>query len=100
MTDAVTPAAHSVNGECVPTFPRGVRLRHDDARQEWVLLAPERLIKADPIAAAILQLCDGKRTLNEIVSELAAQYKAEPALIRGDVETLLTGLRDKRMITL
>ena len=82
----------------VPKFPRGVRLKHDEARQEWVLLAPERLIKCDPIAAAVLQLCDGKRTLSEIVDALASQFDADRGLIGRDVTALLQGLADKKMV--
>jgi len=93
MTDEVQTALPSV-----PKFPRGVRLKHDEARQEWVLLAPERLIKCDPIAAAVLQLCDGQRTMLEIVDILAEQYKADKLLISRDVFVLLKGLADKKMV--
>jgi len=93
MTDEVQDALLTV-----PAFPRGVRLKHDEARQEWVLLAPERLIKCDPIAAAVLQLCDGKRTMSDIVDILAEQYKADKKLISRDVLALLKGLADKKMV--
>ncbi len=82
----------------IPKFPRGVRLKHDETRQEWVLLAPERLIKCDPIAAAVLQLCDGKRAVSDVVDILAGQYNADPTLIARDVLALLDGLRDKKMV--
>ena len=84
----------------VPKFPRGVRLKHDEARQEWVLLAPERLIKCDPIAAAVLQLCDGKRSLRDIIAALAEQYQADPGVIGRDVLALLNGLKEKKMVQL
>ncbi len=84
----------------VPKFPRGVRLKHDEARQEWVLLAPERLIKCDPIAAAVLRLCDGKRSLSDIITALAEQYKADPGVIGRDVLALLNGLKEKKMVQL
>ena len=84
----------------IPSFPRGVRLKHDEARQEWVLLAPERLIKCDPIAAAILQLCDGKRALSDIVAMLAEQFKADTSVIERDVVALLQGLAEKKMVRL
>jgi len=31
-------------------LPRGVRLKYDETRSEWLLLAPERVIKTDAIA--------------------------------------------------
>jgi pyrroloquinoline quinone biosynthesis protein D len=84
----------------VPKFPRGVRLKHDEARQEWVLLAPERLIKCDPIAAAVLQLCDSQRTLSDIVTLLANQFNADRTIIERDVIALLQGLSEKKMVQL
>jgi pyrroloquinoline quinone biosynthesis protein D len=89
---------HNMLPTSIPKFPRGVRLKHDEARQEWVLLAPERLIKCDPIAAAVLQLCDGKRSLSEIVRLLASQFNADAAIIERDVTALLQGLSDKKMV--
>ena len=95
MNDTAAPLLSTI-----PTFPRGVRLKHDEARQEWVLLAPERLIKCDPIAAAILQLCDGKRALSDIVAMLAEQFKADRSVIERDVVSLLRGLAEKKMVRL
>ena len=82
----------------VPTFPRGVRLKHDTTRQEWVLLAPERLIKCDAIAAAVLSLCDGQRSIAAIIDLLVQQYKADRAIIAQDVVALLEGLLEKKMV--
>ena len=58
-----------------PRLPRGVRLREDKVRDRWVLLAPERIVKVNPIAVEILKLCDGSRTLGEIVAGLAERFK-------------------------
>ena len=95
MTETTAPLLSAI-----PSFPRGVRLKHDEARQEWVLLAPERLIKCDPIATAILQLCDGKRALSDIVAMLAEQFKADKSVIERDVVALLQGLAEKKMVRL
>ena len=43
----------------LPKFPKHVKFRHNKARDEWVILAPERLVKLDDIAVEILQLVDG-----------------------------------------
>ena len=32
-------------GVARPRLPRGVRLKHDDVRDEWLLLAPERVLE-------------------------------------------------------
>lgn len=83
-----------------PRLPRGVRLREDKVRERWVLLAPERVVKINPIAVEILALCDGTRSLAEIVSGLAERFKADAGRIGADVRALLASLADKRMLEL
>jgi pyrroloquinoline quinone biosynthesis protein D len=86
--------------ESRPRLPRGVRLRHDETRGEWTLLAPERVLKADPIAVAILQRCTGDKTLREIVDDLAATFGADRARIDADVRAMLSQLAAKRLVDL
>ncbi|HEY7382848.1 MAG TPA: pyrroloquinoline quinone biosynthesis peptide chaperone PqqD [Beijerinckiaceae bacterium] len=83
-----------------PRLPKGVRLRHDEARGEWLLLAPERVLRADPVAVEILKRCDGERTIRAIVDDLAASFAAERALIERDVRALLGDLAAKRVLDL
>jgi pyrroloquinoline quinone biosynthesis protein D len=83
-----------------PRLPRGVRLKYDETRGEWLLLAPERVIKADPIAVEILKRCDGTATFAAIVDDLAAQYSADRARVATDVRGLLEELAAKRMVDL
>jgi pyrroloquinoline quinone biosynthesis protein D len=83
-----------------PRLPRGVRLREDRVRERWVLLAPERVVKLNPIAVEILKLCDGSRSLAEIVSGLAGRFNADPARVGADVRALIASLQDKRMAEL
>ncbi len=89
-----------IGGEVKPRLPRGVHLKHDETRGEWLLLAPERVLKTNPIAVEILKRCDGNATLSEIVDDLAAQFKAERARIETDVRALLGELAAKRMVDL
>ena len=83
-----------------PRLPRGVRLVHNEAQGGWVLLAPERVFKADPIAAEIVRRCTGEATLGEIVDDLAKAYAAPREKILADVTALLRGLADKRLLEL
>jgi pyrroloquinoline quinone biosynthesis protein D len=89
-----------ISEEATPRLPRGVRLRHDEARGEWLLLAPETVMQADPIAVEILKRCDGERTIRTIVDDLAAVYAADRALIDADVRALLADLAAKRVLDL
>jgi len=83
-----------------PRLPRGVRLREDKVRDRWVLLAPERIVKVNPIAVEIIKLCDGSRSLAEIVAGLAERFNADPERVGADVRGLVASLADKRMVEL
>ncbi len=87
-------------GACRPRLPRGVRLKHDETRGEWLLLAPERVIKADAIAVEILKRCDGIATFDAIVDDLAAAFSADRGQVASDVRALLDELAAKRMMDL
>lgn len=83
-----------------PRLPRGVRLVYNEAHGGWVLLAPERLFKADAIATEILKRCTGEATLTAIVDDLVRVYSAPRERILEDVSTLLRGLADKKLLEL
>ena len=83
-----------------PRLPRGVRLVHNEAQGGWVLLAPERVFKADPIAAEIVKRCTGEATLVAIVDDLAATYSAPRERILADVTAMLRMLADKKLLEL
>ena len=89
-----------VKGGHRPKLAPGVRLQFDDRRQAWFLLAPERLMEADGPAKDILSRCDGRRSVAEIVEELAQIYTADRAVIDADVRELLADLVGKRLLQL
>jgi pyrroloquinoline quinone biosynthesis protein D len=93
-------APPTLDGASKPRLPRGVRLKYDETRGEWLLLAPERVIKANAIAVEILKRCDGAATLDAIVDDLAAQFKVDRGRIENDVHALLGELAAKRMVDL
>lgn len=82
----------------VPRLPRGVRLRFDEVRKAHVLLAPERAFDLDAVAAEVLGLVDGARSVGEIVDALAAKYNEDRAVIAGDVVAMLDDLAKKRVL--
>jgi pyrroloquinoline quinone biosynthesis protein D len=92
--------ASGLSSEARPRLPRGVRLTHNEAQGGWVLLAPERIFKADAIAVEILKRCDGQATLAAIVDDLAKTYSAPRERIQADVTALLSGLIDKKLMQL
>ena len=68
---------------------------HDAARDRWIILAPERVFTPDAIAVAVLQLCDGARSVDAIAHELARTYAAPQPLILADITAMLQDLADK-----
>ena len=96
MTDPAAPIADDAR----PRLPRGVRLVHNEAQGGWVLLAPERVFKADAIAAEVVKRCTGEATFAAIVDDLAKTFNAPRERILADVTTMLRGLADKKLLEL
>ncbi len=90
----------AIAGEAKPRLPRGVRLTHNEAQGGWVLLAPERIFKADAVAAEILKRCTGEATFTAIVDDLASTFNAPRERINADVSKLLLGLAEKKLLEL
>src|SRR5665647_1060346 len=67
-----------------------VRLVHNEAQGGWVLLAPERVFKADAIAVEILKRCSGEASVETIVDDLAKAFAGAPRdRIYADVVKLI-----------
>ncbi len=84
--------------DACPRLARGARLVHSEAQGGWVLLAPERVFKADAIAVEIVKRCTGEATLAAIVDDLAKTYNAPRERILADVTVLLRTLADKKLL--
>src|SRR5258705_5210912 len=89
----------SVSEASRPLLPRHAKLKFDETRQRWVILAPERVLAPDEIAVEVLQLCDGARSVEAIIDQLAAKYTAERSAIATDVIAMLQDLADKGFLT-
>ena len=93
MDPSVTPLGEGV----VPRVAPKARLHWDEVRARHVLLYPEGLVALNETAAAILQLCDGERPVEQIVATLKRRYQADG--IERDVAVLLHGLAAKGLLT-
>jgi len=89
-----------IGDDTIPALPRGVRLREDQARGGFTLMAPERVLKLDPIANEVLKRVDGTVTVAMVVDDLARTFAADRAQIDRDVKSMLQGLADKRLLDL
>ena len=79
-----------------PRLVTGARLQYDDVREEHVLLVPEGVVRLNPTAAAVLELCDGERSLDEIVDTLSARYEGSD--LRDDIRGLVDGMTQRGLV--
>jgi pyrroloquinoline quinone biosynthesis protein D len=75
-----------------PRLAARARLKFDPIEQQEMLLFPEAALALNETGAAIVRLCDGARSINEIVDQLSKKYdKADrDALIREVMDFLAT----------
>jgi pyrroloquinoline quinone biosynthesis protein D len=79
-----------------PRLATGARLRYDEVREEHLLLIPEGAVLLNPTAAEVLGLCDGERSVDEIVASLSERYQG--ADVRDDVVELIDGMAQKGLV--
>jgi pyrroloquinoline quinone biosynthesis protein D len=78
-----------------PALARHVRVTFDQVRERHVLLSPESVSVLNSTSAAVLDLCDGRRTVAEIVAELSTRYNH---VIGDEVARFLARLAAKRYV--
>jgi pyrroloquinoline quinone biosynthesis protein D len=81
--------------ETVPALWRLARMDFDPVRQKHVLLYPEGTVLLNETGAAILQLCDGRRSVAEIAGVLQERYGSD---VTADVIAYLSGLAERELI--
>jgi pyrroloquinoline quinone biosynthesis protein D len=74
----ITRPGVGVSGSARPRLARHVRLTFSPTRQRHVLLQPETVVVLNGSGGDILELCDGRHTVAEIVAELGARYQTVP----------------------
>jgi pyrroloquinoline quinone biosynthesis protein D len=80
-----------------PRLAPGCRLGENN--QQRVLLMPERALRLNGPSLEIVERCDGKHTVQQIITELQEIYsKAEPKKVETDILDYLARLNDQRAI--
>jgi pyrroloquinoline quinone biosynthesis protein D len=79
-----------------PRLADKARLKWDAVRSKHLLLFPEGFLVLSPTANEILELCDGRRTFDEIVKTLGERYQNNA--IEADVKEVLQKLADKNFV--
>jgi pyrroloquinoline quinone biosynthesis protein D len=81
--------------DSIPRLWRLARLEYDPVRQRHVLLYPEGAVLLNDTGAAILELCNGSRTVGEIVNILAERYQSD---VSADVTEYLDRMADRELV--
>jgi pyrroloquinoline quinone biosynthesis protein D len=79
-----------------PRLATGARLRYDEVREEHLLLIPEGAVRLNETAAEVLELCDGERSLDDIVAALSARYEGPD--VGDDVRGLIDAMAQKGLV--
>jgi pyrroloquinoline quinone biosynthesis protein D len=80
----------------VPALWRLARLEFDQVRQQRVLLYPEGVVLLNDTGAAILDLCDGARSVADIASTLQERYHCGD--VTSDVLEYLSQLTAQQLV--
>jgi pyrroloquinoline quinone biosynthesis protein D len=81
-----------------PHLAPGCRLSDND-QQQHVLLMPERALRLNGPSLEIIQRCNGKHTVQQIITDLQQIYsKSEPKKVETDILGYLALLHDQRAI--
>jgi pyrroloquinoline quinone biosynthesis protein D len=88
----------TIDGSQRPRLVRRARLQLDAISGANVLLSPERGLVLNESAAAIVGLCRGGQTIDQMADQLAT--RADRARVRADIVELLSELHRRRLIEL
>ncbi len=78
---------------------RGIRLKHDSARDAWTLMAPEKVIFLDDIAYQVIhEIVESDGALSGVIDRLSAAFAAPREEIAVDVIEMLQGFVDKQLL--
>ena len=81
-----------------PRLAARARVRLDRQTGKAVLLYPERGLVLNGVGQAVLELCGGARTVDEIVASLAERYVGALETLRADVLAFLQQLADRGLL--
>jgi pyrroloquinoline quinone biosynthesis protein D len=89
---------HDITDHSRPALARGTRLSTDKRTGEPLLLFPEGVVHLSATAQAILSQCNGQATIGAIVLALAAEFDADPAVLREDILECLSQLHQRKLV--
>ena len=77
----------NINHDRPVSFSPLHRLQWEEAQQKDVILYPEGMVELNHSSAEILKLCDGTRTVDQIITELEQKFATTG--LKNDITTFL-----------
>jgi pyrroloquinoline quinone biosynthesis protein D len=81
-----------------PIIAAKARLQMDKVDGKPLLLYPEGLLQLNATGAAILSLCDGMHTVQQIIIVLAERYKTTPETLHTDINEYLNEIYQQTLL--
>ena len=82
-----------------PRLASRARLKFDPIAKQEMLLFPEAALALNETGAAIVRLCDGARSINEIVDQLSKKYdNADRDALTREVMDFLATIRARGLL--
>jgi len=85
-----------LSASSIPSLWKLARLEFDPVRNQRVLLYPEGVVLLNDTGAAILDLVDGRRSVEAIAADLKQRYDCGD--ITGDIVEYLSGLVAQNLV--
>ncbi len=77
----------TINPDLTINFSSTHRLQWEEAQQKDVILYPEGMVELNQSSAEILKLCDGSRTLDQLVTDLEVKFATSG--LKNDISSFL-----------
>jgi pyrroloquinoline quinone biosynthesis protein D len=91
----MAPDSRLLTPDSIPRLWKLARLDYDQVRQRHVLLYPEGAVLLNDTGHAILELCDGHRTVEQIVKILSERYQTD---VGPDVTEYLDQMAGRELV--
>ena len=91
---------HSIDPTSRLRLSSKTRVQTDKITGKLTLLYPEGVLLLNPTGAAIVELCDGRHTVGEMVAILAVRYNSPPERLSVDIAEYLERLHGRGLVEL
>ena len=85
------------NADSIPTLAPTYRFQWEKTQDCFVILYPEGMIKLSQSAGAIMECCDGNKTITAIISHLQQKFQVQD--IKNDVYKFIEEAYENGWIT-